>query len=145
MGGFIGISIFIVHRRIRRKILLISLWTFYTLRKCGGLVLIRFIGSYQGLEVLKLKVSIFLSTLLFILSLGSLVWQSKVPSRVAFFSWSASLGMILTIDNFRKRRIIGLDWYYMCKRRSESVDHLLLHCPIAFESWSLEFCMFGLD
>ena len=74
-----------------------------------------------------------------------LVWQSKVHPRVAFFSWSASLGMILTIDNFRKRRIIGLDWYYMCKRRSESVDHLLLHCPIAFESWSLEFCMFGLD
>lgn len=74
-----------------------------------------------------------------------LVWQLKVPPRVAFFSWSALLGMILTTDDFRKRCIIGLDLYYMCKRCKESVDHLLLHFPIAFELWSLVFCMFGLD
>ena len=58
-----------------------------------------------------------------------MVWQSKVPPRVAFFSWSASLGKILTIDNLRKRRIIVLNWCYMCKRCGESMDHLLLHCP----------------
>ena len=33
----------------------------------------------------------------------SLVWQSKVPPRVAFFSWLASLGKILTIDNLHKK------------------------------------------
>ena len=32
-----------------------------------------------------------------------MIWQSKVPSRVAFFSWFASLGKILTTDNLRKR------------------------------------------
>ena len=32
-----------------------------------------------------------------------MIWQSKVPSRVAFFSWFASLGKILTADNLRKR------------------------------------------
>ena len=32
-----------------------------------------------------------------------MIWQSKVPPRVAFFSWSASLGKILTTDNLRKR------------------------------------------
>uniref|UniRef100_A0A7N2LMD8 Cyclin-like domain-containing protein n=1 Tax=Quercus lobata TaxID=97700 RepID=A0A7N2LMD8_QUELO len=46
-------------------------------------------------------------------------------------------GKILTTDNFRKRRIIVLDWCYMCKRCGELVDHLLLHCPVAFESLSL--------
>uniref|UniRef100_A0A7N2MNQ6 Reverse transcriptase zinc-binding domain-containing protein n=1 Tax=Quercus lobata TaxID=97700 RepID=A0A7N2MNQ6_QUELO len=53
-------------------------------------------------------------------------------------------GKILTTDNLRKRRIIVLDWCYMCKRCGESVDHLLLHCPIAFELWSLVFCLFGI-
>ena len=38
-----------------------------------------------------------------------MIWQSKVPPRVAFFSWSASLGKILTIDNLHKRRVLVLD------------------------------------
>ena len=59
-----------------------------------------------------------------------MIWQLKIPPRVAFFSWSASLGKILTTDNLRKRRLIVLDWCYMCKRCRESVDHLLLHCSI---------------
>ena len=69
MGGFIEIFIFIVHLRIGRKILLIGLWTLFTLRKYGGLALIRFVESQQGVEVLRLEVSIFLSTLLLFLSL----------------------------------------------------------------------------
>lgn len=32
-----------------------------------------------------------------------MVWQAKVPLRLAFFSWSAALGKILSIDNPRKR------------------------------------------
>ena len=32
----------------------------------------------------------------------------------------------------------------MCKRCGESVDHLLLHCPIAYEMWSMIFCLFGI-
>ena len=35
-----------------------------------------------------------------------LVWSSKVPSRVAFFSWTAALGKILTIDNLWKRHFL---------------------------------------
>ena len=37
-----------------------------------------------------------------------------------------------------------LDWCYMCKRCGELVDHLLLHCPIACELWSMVFCLFGI-
>ena len=74
--------------------------------------------------------------------LGRMVRQLKVSPRVAFFSWSASLEKILTIDNLHKRRIIVLDWCYMFKRCGELVNHLLLHCPIAFELWSLVFCLF---
>ena len=70
------------------------------------------------------------------------MWQSKIPSRVAFFSWIAALGKILTIDNLWNRHIVVLDWCYMCKRSGESMDHLLLHCLIAYELWSMVFCLF---
>ena len=32
-----------------------------------------------------------------------------------------------------------LEWYFMYKRGGESVDHLLFHCPIAYELWSMVF------
>ena len=32
----------------------------------------------------------------------------------------------------------------MCKRCGESVNHLLLHCPIAYELWPMVFCLFGI-
>ena len=34
--------------------------------------------------------------------------------------------------------------YIQHKRCGESVDHLLLHCPIAYELWSMVFCLFGI-
>uniref|UniRef100_A0A2N9HTX3 Reverse transcriptase zinc-binding domain-containing protein n=1 Tax=Fagus sylvatica TaxID=28930 RepID=A0A2N9HTX3_FAGSY len=65
------------------------------------------------------------------------IWKAKVPPRVAFFSWTAALGRLLTIDNLRKRHLILVDWCCMCKRSGESVDHLLLHCPMAWELWAV--------
>ena len=73
-----------------------------------------------------------------------MMWQSKVPPRVAFFSWTAALGKILTIDNLRKRHFVVHEWCFMCKRCGESVDHLLLHNPLAFEMGSMVFCLFGI-
>ena len=36
------------------------------------------------------------------------------------------------VTYLRKRRVLVLNWCYMCKNCGESVDHLLLHCPIAW-------------
>ena len=33
----------------------------------------------------------------------------------------------------------------MCKRDEESVDHLLLHCPIVRELWETVFAFFGIQ
>ena len=96
----------------------------------------------RGFEVRGFYLSFYPPTLLSFP--WRLIWQSKVPPRVAFFSWSASLGKILTTNNLRKRRVLVLDWCYMRKSCGESVDHLLLHCPIACELWSLVFCLFGI-
>jgi len=72
------------------------------------------------------------------------IWKPKVPSKEVFFAWTASLGKILMIDNLCMRKLWILDWCYMCKCSRESVDHLLLHCPIAVQLWSMVFTLFGL-
>ena len=83
VGEFIGIFNFVVHRRIGRKSLLIGLWPLFTLGKCEGLALIRFVGSQQGAEVLRLEVSIFLCTPQLSLSLGG--WCGhQGPSKGGF-------------------------------------------------------------
>ena len=33
------------------------------------------------------------------------IWKQKIPSRVAFFVWTAALGKCLTINNLRKRKV----------------------------------------
>ena len=43
------------------------------------------------------------------------IWKQKIPSRVAFFVWTAALGKILTSNNHRRRLVSPLDWCYMCK------------------------------
>ena len=71
------------------------------------------------------------------------IWKQKIPSRVASFIWIAALGKCLTIDNLRKRKVCILDWCYMCKCNSETVDHLFLYCSVALELWDIVFGLFG--
>ena len=73
------------------------------------------------------------------------IWKAKVPPRVAFFSWTAALGRILTAENLRRRLVIIVNWCCLCKVDGESVDHLLLHCAYAKELWDLVFAMFGIS
>ena len=47
-------------------------------------------------------------------------------------------------SNLWQRHISVLEWCFMCKRYGKSVDHLLLHCPIAYKLWSMVFCLFGI-
>jgi hypothetical protein len=72
------------------------------------------------------------------------VWRTKAPPISVFFVWSAVLGKILTLDNLRKRHIIVINKCCMCKRSKETVDHLLLHCEVAFALWAAIFSHFGM-
>ena len=44
------------------------------------------------------------------------IWNAKLPTKVAFFVWTAALGNILTVDNLRRHHIIIVDWCCMCKQ-----------------------------
>uniref|UniRef100_A0A2N9H196 Reverse transcriptase zinc-binding domain-containing protein n=1 Tax=Fagus sylvatica TaxID=28930 RepID=A0A2N9H196_FAGSY len=73
------------------------------------------------------------------------IWKPKVPTRVAFFVWTAALNRILTTNNLRRRRVIIMDWCCMCKNSGESPAHLMLHCSIAWELWNFILCIFGIQ
>ena len=58
------------------------------------------------------------------------VWKPNIPKRVAFFLWTATHGQILTLDNLMLKSHPLADKCCMCCCDGESVDHLLLHCPV---------------
>jgi hypothetical protein len=47
------------------------------------------------------------------------IWKVKVPFRVSFFVWTATLGRILTLDNLHKRGVIVANGV-VCVRRAVS-------------------------
>ena len=63
-GGFIGMCNFVIHHKIGKKKPLTGLWGWSIIRQCGGLASIRFVGSLQGIEVLRLQVITSPSTLI---------------------------------------------------------------------------------
>ena len=36
-----------------------------------------------------------------------------------------------------------VDWCCVCKRNGETIDHLLLHCPVSQELWNMLFTIWG--
>jgi len=48
------------------------------------------------------------------------------------------------MDNLRKKHVILVDRCCMCKQNGELVNHLLLHCDVAYALWSVIFTHFGL-
>ena len=73
---------------------------------------------------------------------GRLFGSLRSLVELLFFIWTTILGNILTIDNLRKLWILILDWCCMCN--GESVDHLLIRSPIAFDLKSMVFTLFGI-
>ena len=69
------------------------------------------------------------------------IWKVKVPRRVAFFMWTVAHGQILTLDNFMLRGRILTN--RCCNE--ESVDLLLISCPVAHSLWMYMLWLFGID
>ena len=70
-------------------------------------------------------------------------WKAKIPRRVAFFVWTAVHGQILTLDNLMLRGRILVNRCCVCHQNEETVDHLLLHCPVAHSLWVYMLQIFG--
>ena len=73
------------------------------------------------------------------------VWKVKIPKRVAFFVWTTVHGQILTLDNLMLRGRTLVNRCCMCHCNEETVDHLLLHCPVAHLLWVHMLRFFGIQ
>jgi hypothetical protein len=69
----------------------------------------------------------------------------KVPPRIAFFTWTTTLGKILTIDSLRRRGLTLLNWCCLCKKSEETVNHILIHCEFTKEMWHFDLILFGVS
>ena len=56
------------------------------------------------------------------------IWKSCVQPKVSFFTWEASWGKVLTLDQVKKRGWALANRCSFCQVEEESIDHLLLHC-----------------
>ena len=103
-----------------------------------GIGLIKWCGSLQRMDLSKLK-----SYYWALMTRGShafpwkSIWKVKVPSGVAYFTWTG----YLTLDNLR-RNIYIVNRCFMCKNNWESVGHLLLRCSYAYNLWMFVFSLF---
>ena len=59
--------------------------------------------------------------------------------------WTAAHGQILTLDNLMLRGCFLENWCCMCRCNGESVDHLLLHCPVVPSLWVYMLQVFGIQ
>ena len=55
------------------------------------------------------------------------------------------LSKLPTADNLRKRGMVMVNRCCLCKTAEESVDHLLIHCPVAKEMWDNVLSLFGVS
>uniref|UniRef100_A0A2N9ECM6 PUL domain-containing protein n=1 Tax=Fagus sylvatica TaxID=28930 RepID=A0A2N9ECM6_FAGSY len=62
------------------------------------------------------------------------IWGSKAPRRVVFFLWTTTWGKILTNDNLMRRGHVMAEWCCMCRGTGETIDHLMLHCPLTSDT-----------
>ena len=73
------------------------------------------------------------------------IWKIKVPKMVAFFMWTVAHGQIITLDNLMLRGCPLANCCCLCCCNAESVDHLLLFCPIAHFLWMYMLWLLGID
>ncbi|XP_028058403.1 uncharacterized protein LOC114262245 [Camellia sinensis] len=73
------------------------------------------------------------------------VWNIVLHRQVQDWEMGQVLGRILTIDNLSRRGHILVNWCCMCCGAAESVDHLLICCPVASRIWMSIVALFGLD
>jgi hypothetical protein len=61
------------------------------------------------------------------------IWKVKAPPRIALFLWATTLGIILMVDNLRRREFQLINRCCLYKKDKETINHLLLHCEYAVD------------
>ncbi|XP_071704494.1 uncharacterized protein [Rutidosis leptorrhynchoides] len=94
------------------------------------------VGSYSVSEGVRLLVN---ESIVSIPEWANLIWYNPIPSKVLIFHWLAIRNSIPVKDILFQRGIIqegqNISCFW-CFNSTETVNHLLLHCPWASLIWS---------
>jgi hypothetical protein len=63
------------------------------------------------------------------------VWKVWAPPKIKFFAWLVNQNRIWTADRLAKRGWPNCGLCPLCKRCTESVDHLFVHCRFTKRLW----------
>ena len=67
------------------------------------------------------------------------IWVDRVPTKVAFFTWKATWGKVLTLDRLQIRGVQLPNCCFLCGCEEENVNHILLHCIVTRALWDIIF------
>lgn len=73
-----------------------------------------------------------------VLDFYKLLWDRRIPLKVAAFYWRASLDRIPSAVNLHSRGIVHPNGSILCRFCScnnETTTHLLLHCNFSYSVW----------
>ncbi|CAN4101419.1 unnamed protein product [Withania somnifera] len=65
------------------------------------------------------------------------IWRTRIPFKVACFSWLLAKEAVLTQENLIKRKWILCCRCFCFKNEVETVGHLFLHCSITDQLWKI--------
>jgi hypothetical protein len=70
---------------------------------------------------------------------GKSIWCVKAPKRVSFFVWTVAWVKIITCNNLIKQSFSLVGCCCMCQCDGGMVEHLLIHCDVAYDLWCVVF------
>ena len=71
------------------------------------------------------------------------IWNPVILPRMGFFTWEASWGKVLTLDQLKRRGRALANRCFLCEEDEEDINHLLLHCKKARMLWDLLLSIVG--
>ena len=65
-----------------------------------------------------------------------ILWNPCVPTKVGFFAWEVWWGKVLTMEQVKRRGHQLASKCSFCGNAKESLEHLLVHCPLIWDLWT---------
>jgi hypothetical protein len=68
--------------------------------------------------------------------LWSFIWLEPSLPKINDFYWVLVQGKLLTIENLKKRGIVGPCWCALCKSAAKSSQHIFFDCALSKQIWN---------
>ncbi|XP_061993341.1 uncharacterized protein LOC133711201 [Rosa rugosa] len=72
------------------------------------------------------------------------IWHQAIQPRKSMVAWKTLLNRVSTDERLQRRGTRLCSRCYLCRRHSETIDHLFLECVVAASSWAWLHQMFRL-